>query len=279
MLSSSASVTGATANRQIEGATYSNIVPSPRHPESARIALVIGNSHYEGGAWPPLVSPVNDARAIARALKSDGFQLDVFLDVTQEGMENAIRGFVHKLRLNPGAVAIFYYAGHGTQARRTPDGPSENFLIPMGSEITEEFEVPLRAISETALRDQMEAADVEIGIVVLDSCRHYKLRHTGMGSLPMGMAPNEQRGFLIAYSAEPGREALDTVSDRGLSPYARRLSEQLVAPGKSITDVFIDTGRQVIKDTDGAQKPEVIAHFVHKYYLVKSGENPHLQPP
>jgi hypothetical protein len=36
-----------------------------------------------------------------------------------------------------------------------------------------------------------------------------------------------------------------------LSPYARWLTEQLVMPDKSITDVFLDVGAQVAEDTHG----------------------------
>src|SRR4030081_2292235 len=43
---------------------------------ASRIALVIGNGHYPD-ANAPLTQPINDARALTAALRSNGFDVDV----------------------------------------------------------------------------------------------------------------------------------------------------------------------------------------------------------
>jgi uncharacterized caspase-like protein len=94
---------------------------------------VIGNSHYEGGAWQPLANPARDAQAVAAALRSVGCQVvgcigsGVCLDATKDVMEDALLAFERKLQASPGAIAFIYYAGHGVQASRKPDAPDENF--------------------------------------------------------------------------------------------------------------------------------------------------------
>jgi hypothetical protein len=80
-------------------------VPSyvPAQRVAARIALVIGNSSYEGGSWAPLTNPVNDARDMAGSLRSLRFRVmgcgeaGPCLDATRPMMESAIRDFVKAL--------------------------------------------------------------------------------------------------------------------------------------------------------------------------------------
>jgi len=45
-------------------------------PSGPRLALVIGNSAYRGSV-PPLANPVNDARLVAAALRSAGFNVEL----------------------------------------------------------------------------------------------------------------------------------------------------------------------------------------------------------
>jgi hypothetical protein len=230
----------------------------------ARIALVIGNGRYEGGTWQPLANPARDAQAVAKALKADGFRIvgckasGFCLDATREGMESALLEFGRELRASPGAIAFVYYAGHGVQAQRTPDAPAENFLVPVHSGLEEDFQAASKAIPVQQVLDQLAAIGVQTAIVVLDACRDNGLKHPTMGPNVRGLIHSEATGFLIAYSTEPGKVALDSIPGNNvqLSPYARRLAEQLIAPGKSITDVFVDVGAQVAEDTHGQQNPE-----------------------
>jgi uncharacterized caspase-like protein len=255
--------------------------------EPARIALVLGSSHYEGGTWLPLRNPANDAMAISRALRTLRFQIvgcggetGPCLDATRARMDSVIRDFGRKLREHPGALAFVYYSGHGVQARRTPDSADENFLIPVASGIEEEFELSSKAIPLQQILDTLNAVGVRSGIVVLDACRDNALKRTGKSSASKGLAPSEAGGLLIAYAAEPGHIALDAVpgGSAQLSPYARRLAEQLVLP-KSIVDVFLDAGQQVAADTGGQQKPEQVIRLTQNLYLAGSSRPSEQQPP
>jgi len=88
-----------------------------------RVALVIGNATYGGGA--ALRNPVNDARAMGRKLKALGFDVITVENGTQQQMQRAIAQFSQKLQ--PDAVSLFFYAGHGIQVN------GHNYLVPIGA--------------------------------------------------------------------------------------------------------------------------------------------------
>jgi len=73
-----------------------------------RVALVIGNATYREGR---LLNPVNDARAMTDALESLGFVVIKRENMKSREIGSALREF--RSRLSPGAVAVFFYAGHG----------------------------------------------------------------------------------------------------------------------------------------------------------------------
>src|SRR5436190_17015834 len=105
-----------------------SIAPAGKPPE-ARYALVIGNSSYTSG---PLRNPVNDARAMAKALGEAGFNVRVVEDATYIGMQRAVRLWGDDIA--KGGVGLFYYAGHGLQVR------GRNYLVPVNAEIEREDE-------------------------------------------------------------------------------------------------------------------------------------------
>lgn len=88
-----------------------------------RVALVIGNSQYKDS---PLPNPVNDARAIAKALIDAGFKVTKKENAGQKEMQIALRDFGDALK--NGGVGLFYYAGHGMQVK------GRNFLVPVDAQ-------------------------------------------------------------------------------------------------------------------------------------------------
>ena len=59
-----------------------------------RLALVIGNSAYPEA---PLKNPVNDARAMAQALRGRGFEVILRENANKSQMESAVADFGEKL--------------------------------------------------------------------------------------------------------------------------------------------------------------------------------------
>src|SRR5688572_19357323 len=61
-----------------------------RAASEARVALVIGNANYKDA---PLANPVNDARAVAKALNGLGFKVSLRVNLSQTQLRRAIREF------------------------------------------------------------------------------------------------------------------------------------------------------------------------------------------
>jgi len=79
-----------------------------------RVALVIGNERYRH--LNELSNPAHDAAVIGASLQAAGFELiggKPLVDADKKTIEAAIRNFGQKLQ--GGAVALFYYSGHGVQ--------------------------------------------------------------------------------------------------------------------------------------------------------------------
>lgn len=209
----------------------------------SRIALVIGNSGY---AKAPLSNPQNDAVAIARSLTAVGFTVRTLIDADQGAMRSAILGFGRELR-GADSIGVFYYAGHGVQV----DG--QNYLIPVGADITEAGEVPLQGISLTELLKTMERAESRLNIAILDACRDnpYPSRTR---SMLRGLAPVQSpAGTLIAYATGPGEVALD--GDGANSPYSGALAANILEEGIPLEETFRRTRRRVLELTNNKQVP------------------------
>src|SRR5215470_3188866 len=79
------------------------------------VALVIGNATYPD-AGLPLGQPVNNARALAAALKDKGFDVELGENLTKQAMEQAFETF--KSKVEPGSTALIFFSGIGVQAGR-----------------------------------------------------------------------------------------------------------------------------------------------------------------
>ena len=164
-----------------------------------RLALVIGNSDYREA---PLRNPVNDARSMTRALQKLGFTVIAKENLTQEGMNEAVREFGD--RLTSGTVGLFYFAGHGMQVK------GKNYLIPIQSGIKCEDEVPYRAFDANQVLAKMDSARNGLNLVILDACRNNPFERSFRAGQE-GLAPMDApSGTLIAYAAKPGMRSKDS---------------------------------------------------------------------
>ena len=207
-----------------------------------RVALVIGNSAYTDA---PLTNPVNDARAIVKALQESGFSVIVRENLDQRGMLGALREFGDRLRA--GGTGLFYYAGHGMQIK------GRNYLIPVGANIDREDEVAYSAVDAQAVLDKMEAAGNVANIMILDACRNNPVTRS-MRSGQAGLAQMDAPvGTLLAYATSPGAVASDGNGANGL--YTQHLLNAIAQPGIKVEDVFKQVRANVRRDSMGKQVP------------------------
>jgi hypothetical protein len=211
-------------------------------PAADRIALVIGNAKYEKS---PLANPVNDADAMAQALEGLQFSVLKKKDLGRADMEDSLLEFHRKL--TKGALAVFYYAGHGVQVK------GENYLIPVDARIREEYEVSRECFKVDGVLAALKDSPSRLNVVVLDCCRDNPFKRSwsrsggGQGLAPIGEIPE---GMLIAFSTSPGTVAADGRGPN--SPYTQRLVGVLrsrPAEGLELVNLFRQASRAVKEAT------------------------------
>lgn len=234
--------------------------------EEKRFALVIGNSDYTIGV---LANPVNDAYAMAMALENLGFDVNLRLEVkTKDEMKRAIREFGIKLR--QGGVGLFYFAGHGLQVE------GFNYLIPIHAQINSQEEVEYESVDVGFVLAQMEAAQNQMNIVILDACRNNPYARS-FRSVNRGLASiNAPTGSLIAYSTAPGATASDGIGKNGL--YTGELLKQIKVEGLKIEEVFKNVRSNVLAKSGGKQVPWESSSLIGDFYFLRGIETSQMPP-
>ncbi|MEO5374786.1 MAG: SUMF1/EgtB/PvdO family nonheme iron enzyme [Alphaproteobacteria bacterium] len=227
-------------------------------PGERRVALVIGNATY---ASSPLANPVNDARAMTKVLRSQGFEVIVRENATKAQMEDAVATFGEKL--GPGVVGLVYYSGHGMQVG------GRNFLIPVDANITSEQTVALRTLDADRVLEQMTAAQTRVNVVILDACRNnpFERRFRAVGG---GLAQmNAPRGTIVAYATAPGKVASDGAGSNGL--YTSELLKAMSVPGMKVEEVFKQVRVAVAQASSDAQIPWEASSLTGDFYFKPGG--------
>jgi formylglycine-generating enzyme required for sulfatase activity len=217
-----------------------------------RVALLVGNAAYAGA---PLANPVNDASDLSVALKGRGFDTVVALNASRADMTARIRTFVDKLE--PGAVALFYYAGHGMQVR------GKNYIIPVDAKVQSEADVIDQGIEIDSVLQRLEMKSAAINLVILDACRNNPFTRSYGGGLASIDAP---KGTLIAFATSPGQVALDGKGRNGV--YTKHLLAHLNAQGLKVEDVFKRVRIGVSEESQGQQVPWENTSLTGDFYFV-----------
>ncbi len=228
-----------------------------------RVALVVGNGAYEHTV--PLANPANDARDVAAALRSLGFEVFEGLDLDQTAFSRKVRDFARAAR---GAeAALFYYAGHGLQME------GSNYLVPVDARLTDEADLRFEAMELTDVVELMERAS-PASLVFLDACRDNPLAQglarslgaTRTTSVGRGLARVESSvGTLIAYATQPGNVAVDG-SGRN-SPFTAAFLENIKTPGLEVNQLLNRVRQSVLAATDRQQTPWTHSSLTQDFYL------------
>lgn len=230
--------------------------PQLQRQSQVRIALVIGNGSYQNAK--PLRNPQNDAKLTAAAMRELGFEVFTGVDKSQREMRQLIRDFGQRLRAS-GGVGVFFYAGHGVQAK------GHNYLVPVEADIQTESDLEDQAVDVNYVLNLMDEAQNSLNIVILDACRNNpfvrSFRSTQEG-LAQIRAPS---GTLIAYATAPDSVAADGQGTN--SPYTEELLKQMRTPGVLIETMFRRVTEQVSSRTGGRQEPWFSANIKGDFYF------------
>lgn len=230
-----------------------------------RVALVIGNANYQSS---PLRNPVNDAEDTASALKSLGFEVTLGTDMTRKEMRRVIRAFGESLK--QGGVGLFYFAGHGMQVE------GKNFLIPVGADITAEFEVQDEAVDAGTVLRSMDAAGNTMNMVFMDACRDNPFARS-FRSNQKGLAQMDApSGSLIVYATAPGSVAADGDGRNGV--FTQNLLAHISTPGLPISEMMMQVRTDVRRKTNNLQTPWESSSLEGNFYFAPSSETAKLTP-
>jgi uncharacterized caspase-like protein len=211
-----------------------------------RVALVIGNGAYRAGA--ALANPAADAQDLAAALRGMGFTVTLLLDGGLSAMEQALIRFRDDLAARPGAVGLFYFAGHGIQSQGV------NYLLPVDQDVRSEQMLKRVAVSVQDVMAYMEEGRARVNLVFLDACRTNpfasQFRSAVRGLAVTGAAPPET---LVVYSTAAGDVAEDGTGRN--SPFMRALLGRIGTPGVDVEVMLRDVTRDVQGATSSRQTP------------------------
>jgi TonB family protein len=229
----------------------------------ARNALVIGNSNYRES---PLKNPENDAVSISQTLRGLGFNVIMVVNADKEAMTRAIRDFGQQLSKAPG-VGLFYYAGHGIQSKGV------NYLVPINTNIQEEFEIEFECVKADRALSVMEYYGNPFNVVILDACRNNPFRSFSR-SADSGLAvpSNPPTGSIIAFATQPGRTASDGTGNNGL--YTEELIKAMTVPDIPIEEVFKRVRINVARTSNQSQVPQEWSSLMGEFYFAKSAPKP-----
>lgn len=233
-----------------------------------RVALVIGNNDYQNVV--KLEKAVNDANAVADELKKVGFEVQVFNNIGQKKMNQAINDFVQ--RVSGGGVGVFFFAGHGLQIN------NQNFLVPVDMDTPREpADVADQAVSVPVLQDKLADAKAKYTLLVLDACRNNPLPKKAGRSIgaTRGLAmTNSPSGQTVLYSAGANQEALDSLGSNDTHPnglFTREFLPTISQPGVSATEALKKTRSMVVqkaKSVGHEQQPAIYDQTDGDFYFV-----------
>lgn len=222
-----------------------------------RLALVIGNSDYQN--LGKLANPLNDAKAMATALRRLNFTVIERTNVTRDKMSDAIDEFGSKLQA--GGVGLFFFAGHGMQVR------GQNYLMPVEANPRTEVEVQGKAVNASYVLEHMSEARNRVNLVILDACRNNPLQVSAFRSATRGLAVvgRAPGGTIIAYATAPDAVAEDGDERNGL--YTSELLKHLETPGLKVEDVFKRVTAGVRQRSSGNQVPWTTGSLEGDFYF------------
>ena len=220
-----------------------------------RVALLVGNSDYQLDKLD-LPNPANDAQALGSALEDLGFTVITAINNDQAAIEAALAEF--SITAKNAEMAVFFYAGHGVQVS------GENYLVSPDFTAFNASGLQSSAISMSAVKAAFEAANPEVGIVILDACRNNPFVETGQA--PPGLARSSGgAGLLIAYATDPGNVAYDGTGDN--SVFTKAIIDNIATKGVEARIMFGRVRQQVILETRGAQIPWVEEAVLGEHYF------------
>ena len=250
-----------------------------------RLALAVGIDVYDNlPAHEQLRKAVNDARAVAVALRDLGFEAAVEENLAGLAFARAWQRFLN--RLEPGDTAALFFSGHGVEIGGV------NYLLPRDVPkvgLAEDRVLARASIRFNDLMDDLRDKKVRIALFIVDACRDNPFRDErgrSVGGTRGLIRVEPAKGSFIMYSAGAGEKALDRLGAADKepnSPYTRTLLPILKTPGLSLQQIATRVRAEVVELARRAQPPheQTPAYYDQLLgeFVLKAGAPPSPPPP
>lgn len=227
------------------------LVPAQAMAAEPRIALVVGNDDYSGGLHH-LTNAAKDAHLITGILEQAGFVVIERPDADRATMAAAIKSFTMRLEAaGPGAVGLFYFAGHGLQSYGT------NYLMATDAPVEKPDDISRYGFEADDVLRAMLKGGAKINLLFIDACRPNDVSNILQPVAAEGLRGTDARGLdknrsvLIAYATGLGETAAD--GDEGNSPFAKALAANMLTPDLPLEIMLRNVAVQMVRN--GYQKP------------------------
>lgn len=224
--------------------------PSQAASNTGRAALVVGNAAYPDSDTV-LPTPLGDARAVADALKARGFTVESGENLGREAMQGAVDRFLRSVE--PGSVAVVYFAGYGIQLRR------KNYLVPVDARIWTEADVLRDGVSVDTLLEGLARRSAEARVIVLDASRRNPFERR-FRSFSMGLAPLPSTAGLLGLSSAAAGSVMNDASG-SQSVFGRELAHQIGVPDLGAEQAFAAVRDAVSRDSRSQQVPALVSQL------------------
>jgi tetratricopeptide (TPR) repeat protein len=224
----------------------------------AKLALVIGNAKYPDNDVA-MSDATNDAQDIADELRRDGFEVDRGMNLTGDGMRQALARFYAKIQ--PGSIALLFFDGFGIQSAR------QTYLLPVDAQIWMEADVIRDGINIETILGEMNTRGASVKVALIEAARRNpferRFRRYSAGLAP-AVTPNNT---LVLYSSALGSVIGSVRADHGL--FATELLREIRAPGTSAEQALRNTQAGVISATRGEQVPWLSSSLTTEFSFVE----------
>lgn len=239
--------------------------------QAARLALVIGNDGYTH--VERLKNARADAKAMAKALKQAGFEVDLAEDQDRAGINRALRKFRQKI--SGGDEVVFFYAGHGVELS------GSNYLLPVDIKAEDEDHIQDDSISLQELLDELQTRHPAFSLAIIDACRDNPLKGVGRNIGTRGLKPvTAATGQMVIYSAGAGQKALDRLGDDDPSPngvFTRVFVEAMLEGSEPVQLTMARVRNEVSRLANSVGRTQVPALYdqsLGEFMFVSSGVTP-----
>jgi hypothetical protein len=230
-----------------------------------RLALVIGNDTYT--QIKPLENARADAQAMAEALRSAGYEVDLKTDRSQREMLDDVRAL--RQRIRGGDEVVFFFSGHGVQIG------ASNHLLPVNVRNESEDQVRDDALELTRVLADLRQAHPAFTLAIVDACRDNPFAGVGRAIGGRGLTGVAgANGQMVIYAAGEGQQALDRLSRADLTRnglFTRVFVREMLKPGVPVHQVLRNVREQVaqLAETVGrVQVPAIYDQALGNFYFV-----------